>query len=315
MPHFHSVEGVFSGITPLIATEFSVESVEFPYAGGVTSVIRNLWGFRKEGGALYHLTGQEYYMALVTGRNTVLTIHDIGSALTGNGFKRWLITLFWFWIPALLVRRITVISENSAEEVRRLLPFARRKIIVIPNPVSPLFTYTPKSFEVDNPLILLVGTRPNKNLERTLEALQGIACRLLIIGSLSAQQVQLLSTLNISYRNVQNLTTEEVAAAFQECDLVSFASTYEGFGMPIVEAQAVGRPVLTSALSSMPEVAGGAAHLVDPYSVTSIREGLLRIISDADYRQRLVEMGLQNVERFTPEKIAAQYIALYHEIC
>ncbi|MGE4569223.1 MAG: glycosyltransferase, partial [Bacteroidales bacterium] len=151
MPHFHSVEGVFSVIVPLIAREFPVKSVELPYAGGVISVFRNLWGFRKERGVLYHLTGQDCYISLLTGRKSVLTIHDVGSALKGLWYKRIMVLLFWLWIPALLVRRITVISENSAREVRALMPFSRHKIRVIPNPVSPLFAYTPKPFQVVNP--------------------------------------------------------------------------------------------------------------------------------------------------------------------
>jgi Glycosyltransferase len=82
--------------------------------------------------------------------------------------------------------------------------------------------------------------------------------------------------------------------------------------MPIIEAQTVGRPVVTSNCSSMPEVAGvGGACLVDPFDVASIRAGVLRVIKDPDYREALVKRGFENVCRFRPQAIARAYCALY----
>jgi glycosyltransferase involved in cell wall biosynthesis len=93
-----------------------------------------------------------------------------------------------------------------------------------------------------------------------------------------------------------------------------FASTYEGFGLPIIEANAVGRPVVTSHLWSMPEVAGKSALLVDPYDVASIRDGVLSIIEDAHLRSVLIKNGLENIKRFRLSLIAEQYSALYQEV-
>ena len=84
--------------------------------------------------------------------------------------------------------------------------------------------------------------------------------------------------------------------------------------MPIVEAQIVGRPVVTSNCASMPEVAGDAAVLVDPFSVTSIREGFLKIITDDEYRRELVERGFSNAKRFDNVAIARQYISIYESL-
>src|SRR5690606_29268410 len=94
----------------------------------------------------------------------------------------------------------------------------------------------------------------------------------------------------------------------------AFASTYEGFGMPILEAQAVGRPVLTSAAASMPDVAGDAAWLVDPFDVEAIRDGLQRMLAEPGLRERLIDRGFRNVGRFTPAIVAAAYARLYRSL-
>ena len=113
------------------------------------------------------------------------------------------------------------------------------------------------------PVVLQVGTGWNKNVERVAEALRGTACRLEIVGSLSETQRTALHGSGVPFRELGRVGDEELVAAYHRCDLLIFASVYEGFGMPIVEAQAVGRVVITSNCSSMPEAAGDGALLVD----------------------------------------------------
>ena len=112
---------------------------------------------------------------------------------------------------------------------------------------------------------------------------------------------------NIDYANFTYLSDEEVFEQYKECDMLSFVSTYEGFGMPIVEANTVGRPVITSNLLSMPEVAGDAALIVNPYNIDEIRNGILKIINDDIYRNNLIHNGYENVKRFNLNDIAEQY--------
>jgi glycosyltransferase involved in cell wall biosynthesis len=96
--------------------------------------------------------------------------------------------------------------------------------------------------------------------------------------------------------------------------MVLFASTYEGFGMPIVEANTVGRPVITSNLLSMPEVAGDAALIVNPYNVDEIRNGIIKIIEDDEYRNQLINNGFRNAERFSLRNISEEYLKLYNKM-
>jgi glycosyltransferase involved in cell wall biosynthesis len=102
---------------------------------------------------------------------------------------------------------------------------------------------------------------------------------------------------------------------YRDADIISFPSTYEGFGMPILEGQAAGRPVLTSDLEPMRSVAGqGGALLVDPQSVDAIREGFLRLMNDGFLRARLIAAGRDNCSRYTLEAVAASYLALYRTL-
>ena len=131
---------------------------------------------------------------------------------------------------------------------------------------------------------------------------------------LSDEQKRLLNDGKIDYSNAINISNEAIIKKYQEADILSFVSTYEGFGMLIVEAQIVGRSVITSNLSSMPEVAGSATLLVDPYDVEAIREGLLKIILDHKYRNNLNEKGRENAKRFSADILAQQYVEIYREM-
>ena len=174
--------------------------------------------------------------------------------------------------------------------------------------------FRPLPFNASCPRILQVGTAPHKNLERVAQALKGERCVLHVVGRLSPRQRQFLDDLGIRYENGVDLSDEELLRAYEEADLVVFVSLAEGFGLPILEAQAIGRPVVTSDLSPMRDVAGGAACLVDPRNVDSIRAGIRRVIKDSNYREGLVELGLRNVVQYQPQVVASRYARLYEHI-
>ena len=262
-----------------------------------------------------HITGDVHFLTyLLQRRRTVLTILDCVTLHQLKGFKKVLIRLFWYVLPVRFSTVITVISTATKQELLTFINCNPDKIKVIYCPVSDCFLPDERPFNEVYPRILQIGVTNNKNIERVAEALAGIHCRWIIIGRLSAQQVAVIESYGLDYENHFNLCDESIHAQYKQSDMLVFASTYEGFGLPIIEANAVGRPVVTSTLFSMPEVAGEAACFVNPYDVVSIRAGILRIITQGDYRNRLVQTGFENIERFRPIVIAEQYAQLYRQL-
>ena len=222
--------------------------------------------------------------------------------------------MLWYWLPVRRSQLVVTISEATRTALLDSVRCDPAKVVVIHNPVSAEFQPVRGAFDATHPRILHIGITPNKNLERVAQALAGIDCTLVVIGPLSAEQSAMLVHQGIAFENHSNLPRDELLDQYIRCDLLLFASTYEGFGLPIIEAQAVGRPVVTSDLAPMPEAAGGAACLVDPYDVPAIRRGVLRVIDDAAYRDDLVARGLRNVERFRAVRVAARYAQLYRAL-
>jgi glycosyltransferase involved in cell wall biosynthesis len=161
---------------------------------------------------------------------------------------------------------------------------------------------------------MMIGTKPNKNIERMTAALAGLPVKVEVVGILTQTQRDLFALHDVPLRELGYISNSEVEEVYRRCDVLAFCSTLEGFGMPVLEAQATGRPVVTSTISSLPEVAGDAACLVDPYDVDAMRAGFKRVVEDVDYRHELITRGLLNAARFTPERIAEQYAAIYREV-
>jgi glycosyltransferase involved in cell wall biosynthesis len=312
----YSVEFIFKDVRSRLADLINAKEVYSQYeSSGLFKRIYNCIEAACKQSEVNHITGDINYTGIfLKKKRTIQTILDCVYLSNASGMKYRMLKLFWLTIPVKRARYIIAISQSTKNEILKHVDCDPDKIIVIPVAISERYCRKDKPFNRQTPKILQVGTAPNKNITRLAEALQNIPCHLDIVGKHNNELEELLKKYKIDYSYSWNLSDEDILKKYENADIITLVSTYEGFGMPILEAQAVGRCVISSNILSMPEVAGGAACLVDPYNVEEIRDGFLKIINDADYRQKMMEKGFENVKRFDPEKIALQYFDLYKKI-
>jgi len=311
-----SIQRVFNSI---INNPNNLDNIlyEVPYfRANLISLLHNLKFVykKKDKNKIHHITGDIHYCILaLIGCKTILTVHDLVLLKrTKNIFKKGIYFLFWYYLPIKFATKVVCISEKTKEEVQRYI--IRKDIEVITNPVSKEFKREFKEFNNEEPVILHIGTGWNKNLTNVIKALEGVKSQLRIIGKINALDLKLLVLLKINFSNVYNINDEEILDEYRNADIICFPSLFEGFGMPIIEGQAIGRVVLTSNVSPMKEIANNSALLVDPKSVTSIKKGFVELLNNKEHRDFLINQGFRNIKKHKADTVLAQYKNIYNKI-
>ncbi len=251
----------------------------------------------------------------------VVTIHDCAFHDQPEGFSRKFAAWYQFLVPKLArrIRRIITISQYSRERLLDYCRVAEEKIVVIPQGVDGRFRPLPADVVAESlsPLqlpqryVLFVGNlAPRKNLARLLEAWRIVGPRFpetsLVLAGATSQVFRTagLAALPAGVIAVGYVPDEFLPALYCGAQCFVFPSLYEGFGLPLLEAMACGVPVLTSRVTSLPEVAGDAALLVDPYEVDSLADGLKQLLTDGALRLTLSRRGLARASSYTWERTA-----------
>lgn len=318
----YSIRKVFEPIITEVSKECQVKVYEVPnHQANPVSILKNLWFvFRhRNRSGINHITGDLHYLSFVLPENrTITTVHDL--CFWDSEFRNYSsvkkIFIKTLYLNSLQYNKYLIcISEKTKISVLKHLNIEPEKVLVINNPISQNHTNYKKEFNKDCPVILHIGTRVNKNLETVIQALNDINCSLRIVGELSNEQIHLLETNNISYINLVGLTDEEILIEYIKADVISFPSLYEGFGMIIIEGQAIGRVVITTNLSPMKEVAAGSAFLVNnPLDVSELHNAFLKMINDDNLRNILINKGLKNIKRFSAKIVKEEYVKVYQNI-
>lgn len=207
--------------------------------------------------------------------------------------------------------RVLTVSEFSKREILEWARLPEYKVVVVGNGVGPEFSPQGKRHEPGYPYVFYVGnTKPHKNFNRLLEAFarSGLLgeVRLVCTGSPSKRVLSLIQELGLERHVVfaGTIPDELLPAYYRGALALIFPSLYEGFGLPTLEAMACGIPVVTSSVTSLPEVVGDAAVLVDPYDVESIAWGIQRVVEDSFLREELRRKGLERAKQFSWDKTA-----------
>jgi glycosyltransferase involved in cell wall biosynthesis len=266
----------------------------------------------------------------------VTTIHDVIPFVNPKACTTLDRLIYRFWLPVIVQRMDAVITVSSFSklDLSKYLNIPGRNIFVTYQATDSKFRLLAEAEiapvlgrnGVARPYILYVGSlEPRKNLLRLLDAYQQVLkwsrhWRLIIVGARnywkSSPVAEKVKQLGLQGQVIFTgyISDEDLPSLYNAADLFVFPSLYEGFGLPVLEAMACGTPVVTSNSSSLPEVAGDAAILVDPYSVEAIYAAMRRVLEDPELAKELRRRGLERALQFTWEKTARETIAVYEKV-
>jgi glycosyltransferase involved in cell wall biosynthesis len=298
--------------------------------------IRVPWVLRRERPDVYH--APHYVLPAGVRCRSVVTIHDCIHLM----FPQYLPNKAAYayaraslWAAARRSDAILTVSEASKRDILHFFNVPPEKIVVVSNAIDELFWVTPpeedvarvrERYRLDHQFVLYVGNiKPHKNLVRLIEAFADVrrsgldAVKLLIIGDEISKLPALRRAvhrhkLHKHVRFLGYLPDQTLAILYRLASAFVFPSLYEGFGLPPLEAMASGTPVVTSNVSSLPEVAGDAAVLVDPYDVDSIADGLRRVLGDPALAATLRQKGLARAREFSWERSVEKTRQVYEQV-
>ena len=283
---------------------------------------------------LHRLRADLYHSAYIVmpylpGAPTVLTVYDLIPLLfpeQSSGRAR-LIARWANRLALRVARRALAISEATRADYIRHLGVRPDKIVTVPLAADSMFTTvfsSQSSVFSSQPYILYLGSnKPHKNLVRLVEAWDIANCKLqianrklVIAGAWDArypEAKQRVAELGLADKVIflGPVAEADLPVLYGGAQLFVFPSLYEGFGLPALEAMACGTPVVCSNTSSLPEVAGDAALLVDPLNVNALAATIGRVLGDAALAGDMCQRGLQQAARFTWAQTAQQTLAIY----
>lgn len=312
---YYSVHTLFNIIRSHLPSSIQQKVIHFSLNGlSKIKKIQNILSVTKaEKGDINHIVDDiNYATFFLKKEQTILTIHDVMRLNVSTGIQKTIFIWFWLKLPISRAGMITTVSNTTRIEILKYVNCPAEKIRVIHNCISPAFVPVKKEFNKEKPVLLQVGVRDNKNFHRVIKAIEGISCKLKIIGEPLKDTLDLLKKCRIDFDYKSAISEAEVVQHYVECDVLVFASLYEGFGIPIIEANTVERVIVASDV--LTEAANDSACFVDPLDIASIRAGILKVINDDKYRESLIEAGRRNRERFNAQYISNQYAELYREI-
>ncbi|WHZ15608.1 MAG: Glycosyltransferase [Nitrospira sp.] len=295
------------------------------------------WRGAWDGLDLYH--GPNFKMQTTGRSGGIVTIHDLWLARHPE-YSRKLLgqagSSRRARARALRARKVVTVSEFSAQEIATLYGIAHEHVVVIHNGVSEEFVPEQDgqvmaelrqrwAIPAGGFILFVGGADPRKNHRVFLQAVAQVRSQLggraiLLVGDEDHPQGSYRATaqelgLEQDVRCTGRLGREDLRRLYSFADLFVFPSRYEGFGMPVLEAMACGAPTITSSTSSLPEVAGEAALLVDPDDVQALGKAMVRVLSDRTLREGMRQRGFERAKLFTWQDAAARTLELYRRLC
>ncbi len=302
----------------------------------VSEQLRIPLALRREKVTLFH--APHYVLPPLVRCRSVVTIHDCIHLMFPQYLPNRMALTYARTSMAMAASRATrvlTVSETSKKDIMRFFGTDPGKIDVIYNAYDERFGVEPREedvvrvrerYQLHDEFILYAGNvKPHKNLERLIDAFHLVRSRgldhlkLVMIGDDISKYASLRHAvhryqLHNYVRFLGYLPEETLAVMYRLAGVFVFPSLYEGFGLPPLEAMASGTPVVTSNVSSLPEVTGDAAELVDPYEPQAIADGIYRVLTDVDLRRDLRRKGLARAHQFSWGASVRRVREIYGEV-
>ena len=294
------------------------------------------WRLWRAGVDLFH--SPHYVLPLLVTCPSVVTIHDCIHLMFPQYLPNKLAihyARFFMWWATRRARLVMTVSEASKRDILHFFNVPPEKVVVVHNAIDERFLTPPpdielqrvrERYQLQHGFVLYAGNiKPHKNLVRLIEAFSQVRqgpfqeLKLLIIGDEISKLPALRRAvhqlkLHKHVRFLGYIPDETLAVLYRSAEVFVFPSLYEGFGLPPLEAMASGTPVVTSNTSSMPEVTGGAAVLVDPYDVGSIVDGVRRVLTDPSLAAELRRKGPLRAREFSWARSVAKTKEIYESV-
>jgi glycosyltransferase involved in cell wall biosynthesis len=294
------------------------------------------WVLRRERPDLYH--APHYVLPAAVNCNSVVTIHDCIHLMFPQYLPNRMAYAYaraQMWTAAHRSDCILTVSDASKRDILHLFNIPPEKIVVVYNAIDAHFSVTPpldavarvrERYQLDQRFVLYVGNiKPHKNLVRLIEAFSELRAgdlediKLLIIGDEISKLPALRHAvhrhkLHKHVRFLGYVPDDQLAVLYRLAAVFIFPSLYEGFGLPPLEAMASGTPVVVSNVSSLPEVVGDAAVLVDPHDIDSIVDGLRSVLTNPARAEDMRRKGLERAREFSWERSVARTLEVYRRI-
>ena len=290
----------------------------------------------RTGAELFH--APHYVLPPLTPCRAIVTIHDC----IHLRFPQYLPNRFaltcaraQIWYAIRRAKRVLTVSESSKQDILRFFDVRDDKISVIHNAIDEHFRIEPpeedmvrarERYQLPDRFVMYAGNvLPHKNLERLIDAFTLVRgaghddLGLLVTGSEVSKYATLRRAVHRHHlhkhvRFLGYLPASTLAVLYRLADVFVFPSLYEGFGLPPLEALASGTPVVASNVSSLPEVLGDAAILIDPHDPPAIANGITRALDDRTLREQLRRKGLARARTFSWEQSVAKVRQIYGEV-
>jgi glycosyltransferase involved in cell wall biosynthesis len=274
-----------------------------------------------------------YSAPLFTIEKTVVTIHDLVAVLKPEWTSKSQHLRFKTIVnlSAKCSTKIIAVSETTRNDIIEITGIPSNKIAVVYEGVDEMFKVIGSQDGIsipgsDKPFILFVGSiHPRRNIKRLIQAFNAmknngqLKHKLVLVGMVLQESRALSEWINTSRWKkdiicLNYVTDENLVRLYNTAELFVYPSLYEGFGLPVLEAMACGTPVITSNVSSLPEVAGSAAILVDPYSVEDIIKAIKNIVQDKELKNDLIERGLERSKVFSWGKASKETLEIFENL-